>query len=44
MIFRICGAVFFLMVGLEYLGVAGIPPVVLGVFALLAGIGLLVGV
>jgi len=42
-VFRICGGIFFILAGLGYLGVTAIPNVVLGVFALIAGIALLVG-
>lgn len=44
MVYRITGGIAFLLIGLTYLGVAAIPSSVTGVFTLIAGIALLVGI
>lgn len=43
MVYRIAGGIFFILVGLMYLGVTAIPLTVLGVIALVAGIALIAG-
>ncbi len=43
MIYRIAGGIFFILAGLVYLGVAAIPPAIVGVLALVAGIALIAG-
>lgn len=43
MIYRITGGIAFLLIGLQNVGV-GIPPMVTGIFAIIAGVALLAGV
>ena len=43
MVFRICGGIAFLFLGLGMLGIAKLPDAVTGVFLLIAGIALLAG-
>lgn len=44
MIFRIAGGIAFFLQGLSLVGIGGIPPVIIGAFAIAAGIGLLAGI
>lgn len=44
MLYRICGGIFFLLMAISLLGFGAVPNLVTGVFALLAGIGLLAGI
>jgi hypothetical protein len=44
MIFRIFGGVTLILISLEAFGVQNVPKIVLGIFALVAGIALLAGV
>ena len=43
MVYRIAGGIFFILIALEYFGFGQIPKVVTGIFALLAGVALLLG-
>lgn len=43
MIFRIAGGIFFLALALQYLHIAELPTVFLGILALVAGVALLAG-
>ena len=43
MIYRIAGSIFFILAALSYFGLAAVPLIVIGVFALAAGIALLAG-
>lgn len=43
MIYRIAGGIFFILLGLSYLGITAIPFVVIGIIALVAGIALIAG-
>jgi hypothetical protein len=43
MVYRICGGIAFLFLGLSSLGIAKLPEPVIGVFLLIAGIALLAG-
>lgn len=44
MLYRVCGGIFFLLYALQAFGVVAIPEIVVGIFALLAAIGLLAGI
>jgi hypothetical protein len=44
MLFRICGGIAFLIMGLQMVGVAGVPPIVTGILLLLASVGLLASI
>lgn len=43
MIYRIAGGIYLALVGLSLLGLMAVPSMVLGIFALVAGIALLAG-
>jgi hypothetical protein len=43
MVYRICGGITFLLIAIDNFGYS-IPPLVIAIFALLAGIGLLAGI
>lgn len=44
MLYRIAGGITFLIIAVAALGIAAVPSLVLGLFAALAGIGLLAGI
>ncbi len=44
MVYRICGAIFFILMGIKLLGVGSTPDPIIGVAALIAGIALIAGV
>lgn len=44
MLYKICGGLFFLLTGINMLVKVAVPPVIIGLLALLAGIGLLAGI
>jgi hypothetical protein len=44
MVFRIGGGIFLILTGVAAIGVVGIPPVIIGVCAIVAGVALLAGV
>lgn len=44
MLFRICGGIAFLLQGLGMIGMAGVPPIVVGILLILAAVGLLAGI
>jgi hypothetical protein len=44
MLFRVTGGLYLLFAGLALVGVVSIPPIVLGILAILAGVGLLAGI
>ena len=43
MIFRIAGGIWILLMGISQSGIYTVPPLVLGIFAIIAGIALLAG-
>jgi len=43
-LFRICGGIAFLLMGLQMVGLTGVPPMVTGILLLLGAVGLLAGI
>jgi hypothetical protein len=44
MLFRVCGGIAFLLMALQMVGVAGVPPMVTGILLALGAVGLLAGI
>jgi hypothetical protein len=43
MIYRICGGIWILLMGINQCGIVSIPTIVLGIFGIIGGIALLAG-
>lgn len=43
MVYRICGGIAFLLLGLSETGLVTLPPIITGIFLIIAGIALLAG-
>lgn len=43
MVYRVAGGIFLLLLGLDFLGVGGVPSTITGIVGVIAGIALLAG-